>query len=149
MKRRLLITALLFLTGFFLATPSQSLAQKAEIGLAGYKMKPRVATSGSGLISVALRGDTLEVSGDFSDLTGRYSGAYIMVSLKGQAGNQLYKLKAQLNEEKTGGTLKAEQNKIALSPAAKELLKNGELYITISSFEKQSGELRGDIPPMN
>lgn len=149
MKRRLLIPALLFLVGFFLATPYQSLAQKAEISLAGYKMKPKVATSGSGLVSVAFRGDTLEVSGDFSDLTGRYSGAYIMVSLKGQAGNQLYKLKAQLNEEKTGGTLKAEQNKIVLSPAAKELLKNGELYITISSFEKQSGELRGDIPPMN
>lgn len=148
MKRQLLVSAFLFLAGFFLIAPSPSLAQKADIILAGYKMKPRVATSGSGLLSVALHGDTLEVSGNFSDLTHPYSGAYIMVSLKGQAGNQLYTLTTQLNEEKTGGTLKAEDNKIVLSPAAKQLLKKGELYITISSFEHQRGELRGNIPPM-
>lgn len=149
MKKLSAITILILLVGFSLLSPSETQAQQTkEIILAGYKHKPPVPTSGSGIATVTLKGDTLQINGNFKDLTQRFSGAYIMVSLKGEGGNQLYRLKVNLNEEKTGGTLKAEENKFKLSEAEQKLLKEGDLYINISSFDHQKGELRGDIPPM-
>ncbi len=132
-----------------LASPIKALAQKSqEITLAGYKMQPKVATSGSGAVSVKLKEDTLTVEGDFKNLNGRFSGGYIMVNLQGHPGNQIHRLKAQLNEEKNGGSLKAEENRFELSEGQKELLKNGDLFIIISTFEHPKGEIRGDISPM-
>ncbi|NIT62066.1 MAG: CHRD domain-containing protein, partial [Aliifodinibius sp.] len=63
-------------------------------------------------------------------------------------GNQLYRLKAKLNEQKTGGKLLGKENRFVLSPAQKALLKKGEVYINISTFDNQRGELRGNIGPM-
>lgn len=149
MKRLSAIVILIFLVGISLSIPTKISAQQTkEIILAGYKHKPPVPTSGSGLATVKLKGDTLTVDGSFENLVGRFSGAYIMVSLRGEGGNQIYRLKVELNEEKTGGTINAERNKFPLSKAEKQLLKKGELYINVSSFEHQKGELRGDIPPM-
>lgn len=134
--------------GFLLLNiPQDATAQRSEtITLAGYKHKPPVRTSGSGVATVTMKGDTLKVEGKFKDLTGNYSGAYIMVSLpRGEGGNQLHSLKVNLNEEKTGGTLHASENAIVLPEGQKELLKKGQLYINICSFENRNGELRGDI----
>lgn len=122
--------------------------QSKKIILAGYHHKPPVPTTGSGLATVQLYGDTLSVRGKFKDLTGNFSGAYLMVSIRGQGGNQLYRLKADLNNEKTGGTFIREENRFILSPSEKALLKKGDLYINVSSFENQKGELRGNIGPM-
>lgn len=132
----------------FSATMDVNAQQSKKIILAGYKHTPPVSTAGSGMATVTLHGDTLTVKGEFEDLSANFSGAYLMVSIRGQAGNQLHRLKAELNEEKTGGKLLGKENRFVLSPAQKELLENGELYINISSFENQKGELRGDIGPM-
>lgn len=133
-----------------LTIPATATAQKSqEVTLAGYKMQPKVATSGSGSVSVTLKGDTLIVEGEFKNLTNRFSGGYIMVDLQGHPGNQIHRLDAELNEEKTGGTLKAEDNSFVLTKGQKDLLKKGDLFILISTFEHQRGEIRGDIAPMN
>lgn len=123
--------------------------QSKKITLTGYKHEPPVSTSGSGSATVTLEGDTLTVTGKFEDLVDTYSGAYIMVSLRGQGGNQLHRLKATLNEEdRTSGTFTKEDNKFVLSASEKELLANGDLYINISSRENRKGELRGNIGRM-
>lgn len=123
--------------------------QSRKIILAGYKHKPPVSTSGSGLATVTLHGDTLTVSGEFENLTANFSGGYIMVSIKEQGGNQLYRLNVDLNDEdKTSGTIRAKENRFILTKAEKELLKEGALYINIASFENPNGELRGNIGPM-
>lgn len=148
MKRISIATIIILFLGFTAFTvPEDAAAQRSQtIMLAGYKHKPPVRTTGSGMATVTFKNDTLKVEGDFEDLRGNYSGAYIMVSLRrGEGGNQLYSLKAKLNAEKTGGTLKADENAFALSKAEKELLKKGRLYINICSFENRNGELRGDI----
>lgn len=145
------IILVLLLVGALLAFLSSSVQaqQSKKITLAGYKHKPPVKTSGAGTATVTLHGDTLTVQGKFKNLTGNYSGGHIMVSLRGQGGNQLYRLKASLNEgDKTGGKFIAKDNEFVLSAAEKELLKNGELYLNISSHENRKGELRGDIGPM-
>lgn len=122
--------------------------QSKKITLAGYKHNPPVRTSGVGTATVTLHGDTLIVKGKFKNLSGNYSGAHIMVSLRGEGGNQLYRLKVNLNDNKTGGKLEAKENRFVLSKTEKQLLKKGDLYLNISSFEHQRGELRGNIGPL-
>jgi len=148
--KRLSIYIFTLLLGILLlnSTTDVKAQQSQKIILAGYKHKPPVSTTGSGMATVTLHGDTLTVKGKFKDLSANYSGAYLMVSIRGQGGNQLYRLKAELNEEKTGGKLIAKENRFVLSPAQKALLKKGDFYINISSFENQKGELRGNIGPL-
>lgn len=144
-------TLILLLFGALLAFLSSNVQaqQSKKITLAGYKHDPPVSTSGSGVATVTLQGDTLTVKGKFENLTGNFSGGYIMISIRGHAGNQLYRLKATLREDdKSSGTFKAKENRFGLSAAEKQLLKEGDLYLNISSFENPKGELRGDIGPM-
>ncbi|WP_441001039.1 CHRD domain-containing protein [Fodinibius sp. SL11] len=150
MKRLSIYTfTLLLVVSWILGDHTAVQAQQSKkIILAGYKHKPPVATTGSGLATIQLHGDTLTVKGKFKDLTGNFSGAYLMVSLRRKGRNQLYRLKADLNEEKTGGTFIGEENRYVLSASEKALLKRGDLYINISSFKNKQGELRGNIGPM-
>lgn len=136
------------LIAFFIFPDPVHAQQSAQITLAGYKHEPTVATSASGLVTVTLKGDTLKVKGDFSDLNNWYHGAYIHVGKKGENGNQLFRLKAELNEDRTGGTFDPEANSFVLNQAQKELLAKGEFYINITSYDHKSGEIRGQIPPM-
>ncbi|WP_445664509.1 CHRD domain-containing protein [Fodinibius sp. AD559] len=150
MKRLSIYTFTLLLGIFWMMsnTTNVKAQQTKKIILAGYKHDPPVPTSGSGLATVTLHGDTLTVKGKFEDLSANYSGAYLMVSIRGQSGNQLHRLKAELNEDKTGGKLLGKENRFVLSKAQKALLKKGGFYINISSFENQKGELRGNIGPL-
>ncbi|WP_138431775.1 CHRD domain-containing protein [Fodinibius saliphilus] len=148
-KMKLLVGTIVVLLVASFGIPQKSQAQESKmITLAGYKMKPSVPTSGSGTATVKLKGDTLSVHGDFENLTNRFSGAYIMVDIRGEGGNQLFRLKADLNDEQTGGMFKEKKNRFGLSPAEKMLLKKGKLYITINTFEHQNGEIGSDIPKM-
>lgn len=148
MKKTFILIPLL-ITGLIMSLPSELQGQQSQqIVLAGYNHSPSVSTPGSGMATVTFQNDTLTVEGDFENLTSSFSGAYLMVNLRGQPGNQLYRLKTDLNEERTGGIFDPEENKFALSPAELELLKDGEIYINITSSDNRNGELRGDIGPM-
>lgn len=147
MKSKLLST--LLFTGLLLFTLQQTRAQQsAKVTLTGFHHTPPVATSASGLVTVELRNDTLKVHGEFSELNNWYHGAYIQAGKKGERGNQLFRLKADVNEERTGGKFKRDNNSFALNEAQKVLLRKGELYINVSSYDKKGGEIRGQIPPM-
>lgn len=142
-----ILVGLLFLSAVFEAPPAFS-QQSRQIILGGYNHKPPVKTSGSGVVTVTFKQDTLRVKGDFSDLKGPYRGAYIMVGEKGETGNMLFRLKVEPNEERTGGVIKARDNAFPLNDVQKPLLRNGELYINITSSNHSRGELRGQIPPI-
>jgi len=148
MKTSILLLVVLFL-GSIAMPPSVHAQQSQNITLAGYKMKPRVATSASGVADITLDSDTLTIGGEVSDLMNSYSGAYIMVNIRGEGGNKLYSLTVDLNDQKTGGTFPAEDNRFVLSPSEKALLKKGELFITVNTYEHQRGEIRGDIAAMH
>ncbi|MCW9707027.1 CHRD domain-containing protein [Fodinibius salsisoli] len=144
---RFLSISLLIIVVYFGMQPEPAKAQQTKrVILAGYKHSPSVATSGSGLITVSAKGDTLWVNGEFSDLTSTYTGAYIMIGKEGEYGNMLFRLTVDLNDERTGGVLKKKANTYTLSEAQKPLLKNGELFINIISADHRKGELRGQIP---
>lgn len=142
------ISLLVTVICFFAQAETVHAQQTKKIMLAGYKHTPSVPTSGSGIITVSFHKDTLRVKGDFSDLTSQYTGAYIMVGKKGESGNMLFRLKPELNDQETGGSLKQKENTFVLNEVQKPLLKNGELYINIASVDHRKGELRGQIPPI-
>ncbi|HLR31985.1 MAG TPA: CHRD domain-containing protein [Fodinibius sp.] len=145
---RFILTIPLFVA-LCLGLPQWANAQQSrDVILGGYNYEPAVRTSGSGMVTVTLREDSLYVKGDFSNLTSSYRGAYIMVGKKGQTGNMLFRLNALPNEEKTGGVFNTEKNTFALNDAQKQLLENGQFYIAITSWDHPHGELRGQIPPM-
>ena len=141
-----LITAIILLLGIQVQ-PGHS-QQSKEIILGGFNHEPAVRTSGSGLATVTFTGNSLRISGDFSNLSSVFRGAYIMIGKKGESGNMLLRLKADLNENRTSGTFKTESNTFKLNDVQKPLLKAGELYINIISSNHSRGELRGQIPPM-
>jgi len=144
------IRHLLFLVlAVFLFVPFSANAQQSkEVMLAGYKLHPKVGTTGSGFFTLELNGDTLQVHGDFSNLMSSYTGAYIMAGKIGSNANALYSLEVTTNDQQTSGKLKASDNTFVLNEAQKDLLKEGNLYFLVSSSEHQNGELAAPIPPM-
>jgi len=120
-----------------------------EVMLAGHKHVPSVRTPGAGMIEITVEGDSLFVSGSFKDLREYYLGAGIHFGKANETGNEIYRLSAELNEEKTGGVFKAEENRFELREAQKEALRNGRMYINVRSNRNRSGEIRGQIPPLN
>lgn len=129
--------------------PTSAVAQQTkDIILAGYKMKPIVHTSGSGFVTVTLHNDSLSVDGEFSDLMSPFYGAYIMGEIRGSAGNMIQKLKVDLSDSNTDGTIDKEKNTFKLTEGELSMLKKGNLYIAIASQEHQTGEILGKIPPI-
>lgn len=116
--------------------------------LAGYKAEPPVETAASGTMEVTLKQDTLVVSGSFENLSDYYYGSAIYYGEKDEQGNQIIRLNVQLNENKKSGVFRSEDNRFKLREGMLEGLSNGNLYIAISSFEHQRGELRAQLPPI-
>jgi hypothetical protein len=141
------ILILLFIFLFYgLSATAQS---KYEIMLSGLEKSPQVRTPATGIIEVWFESDTLYISGKFSDLRDYYWAGHIHYGRRGEEGNRLFRLKpTDLNEEKTSGAFDPEENKFHLRPAQREALRDGHLYINISSYRHQQGEIRGQIPSM-
>ncbi len=127
---------------------SAAFSQTAEINLAGFNQVPEVRTPATGVVEVTVEGDSLFVQGEFSDLLGTYWAAHIHYGEKGKTGNRLFRLSAQLNEERNGGVFKKEDNRFELRPVHIEAIREGNMYINISSNRNQRGEIRGQIPAL-
>lgn len=119
-----------------------------EFELAGYNNVPVVRTPATGTITATVDGDSLSISGTFRDLRGSYWSAFIHYGEEGERGNRLIRLNVELNDERTSGEFKKEANIFQLRPAIREALKEGNLYIVVSSNRNQDGEIRGQIPRM-
>lgn len=120
-----------------------------NITLSGMEQVPTVRTAATGTAEVYVESDTLYVSGSFSDLSGHYWSAFVHYGPEGEEGNRLFRLTPdELNEEKNSGIFRFEENKFYLRELQQEALREGNLYINISSNRYQEGEIRGQIPKM-
>lgn len=119
-----------------------------EVDLGGHNKVPPIRTAGNGLLEVTVEGDSLFVSGSFEELRGTFWSASINYGGPRDTGNPLMRLKVELNESRNGGEFKREDNAFELRPAQKQALREGKLYINISSSRHQDGEIRGQIPRM-
>lgn len=117
--------------------------------LSGTEHVPPVRTPATGEFEVYIESDTLYVRGEFSDLRGHYWSAFIHYGEEGDEGNRLFRLSPdELNEEQNAGTFIFEDNKFPLRELQREALREGNMYINISSNRNQEGEIRGQIPNM-
>ena len=142
--KRLLFSLLPLLFAASVAVGQQSYT----LILAGYKAVPPVKTAAEGTLEITLRNDTLVVSGSFENLSDYYYGSAIYYGEKGKQGNQLFRLDVDLGEGNTSGKIRAEKNRFMLKEGMLKALSNGNLFIAISSFEHQRGELRAQLPPI-
>jgi len=122
--------------------------QKAYVTLGGFNEVPRVNTPAIGSVKIELAGDSLFVSGDFTDLKSPYHSAFIHYGNKRETGNRIFRLTPELSEDQKSGTFPKEKNRFKLTEALITHLLNGHMYVNISSRSHQSGEIRGQIPPL-
>ncbi|CAN5119590.1 hypothetical protein BH23BAC3_BH23BAC3_33100 [soil metagenome] len=119
-----------------------------EVTLAGYNHRPIVHTPATGFIQVTFENDSLYVEGEFFDLRGSYWASFIHYGEPGKSGHRMFRLKAELGEDKHSGVFRKEDNAFKLTEAQMDALRKGHLYINISSSRFQHGEIRGQIPMM-
>lgn len=134
----------------FLMMSMPALAQQSRtVTLAGYNSVPKITTAASGTITVTLNNDTLSVEGTFSDLSNYYYGAAIFYGKKGEQGNQMFRLDADVAENHISGSFSPQKNSFGLTEGQLKELANGNLYISIYSYDHKRGEIRAQIPPFN
>ncbi|NBB76800.1 MAG: CHRD domain-containing protein [Bacteroidetes bacterium] len=129
------------------AAPALS-QQKYYVDLAGFNQVPEVRTPAMGQLQVWVEEDSLHVSGEFENLKDTYLAGYIHYGKKGKQGNRIYQLRVEIGENYTSGTYDPQKNRFHLNDAMREALREGNLYINISSRQHQHGEIRGQIPPI-
>lgn len=120
-----------------------------EFPMGGYEQVPTVRTAGFGKITFTVEGDSLFVSGEFSDLTGQYRSANIHFGKRGDTGPRIFRLSANPEDEHKSGVIRSERNRFELSEAIKNALREGRMYVNIGSSRNQMGEIRGQVPPMD
>lgn len=144
MRKKITVSLLFFL----ILVSYASAQQRSFVELAGYKEVPSVPTPATGSAEVTLDNDSLYVSGNFSDLQETFHSAFINFGEPGKTGNRIFRLDVNLNEDQKSGSFSKKDNRFKLTDALKRHLGNGHLYINISSHKYQTGEIRGQIPPM-
>jgi|SRR5690625_8600 len=122
--------------------------QAATVSLNGFSNIPPVQSSGSGSVTVVIDDDQLSVEGEISDLDSRYTSSGIYYGSPRETGNQLIKLHLETGENSRQGEFRREDNTFDLRSGIREALEAGNLYISVSTEENRSGELRGQVPPL-
>lgn len=120
-----------------------------EFPMGGYEQVPPVRTSALGKMTFTVDGDSLFVSGEFSDLVGQYRSANIHFGKRGDTGPRIFRLSANPEDDHKRGVIRSDRNRFELSEAIKDALREGRMYVVIGSSRHQMGEVRGQVPPMD
>ncbi|MEL6134237.1 MAG: CHRD domain-containing protein, partial [Bacteroidota bacterium] len=109
-----------------------------------------VMSDARGAVVLDLIGDTLRVSGSFSNLAGPLAtdivgGAHIHLGYAGQNGGIEFVLNSELDADSLGGVFLADSNEFVLNSTQIEQLRTQQLYVNIHSQRFRAGELRGQI----
>lgn len=148
MKKAYILFPILFLMLLMFQSNSAHAQEARTLILAGYKSVPKVQTSATGSVDVTLKGDSLSVQGSFSNLSSYYFGSAIFYGEKGEEGNQILSLNADIADNNTSGTYEKSKNTFKLTEGQLDALSEGNLYISVMSFDHQRGELRAQLPPL-
>lgn len=117
--------------------------QTFEASLDGVSQVPEeVTTEASGNVTVTLRGDSIHIEGEFSDLTSEYVASHIHIGAKGENGDPIQPLDPELGDNKMSGTWDASYQ---LNESHISALQADSLYINVHSSEYNGGEIRGQL----
>lgn len=131
-----------FLSLILLTGSSLSLAQEVyRARLSPMPTTPQTVTEilGEGEVILTLSGNTLEVSGTFSDMSSIATGAHLHNGPPAQPGPVVHTLEI---DEATGGEIRSS---LELTDEQVEALRNNALYVQVHSVNNAPGELRGWI----
>ena len=111
-----------------------------------------VVTPAYGAINAELDGNTLTVTGSFTNLAGDFDasiaeGSHIHFAPAGRNGDVEIILAPTLDNDLRGGTYEAINNTFELTNSQVQYLRNRELYVNIHTTFSAPGELRGQIIP--
>lgn len=130
-------------------TMNQSTAKPAVItftaDLSGANEVPSVTTTATGMLTARLEGDSIHVSGQFSGLSGTFTGSHIHMGAKGSNGSVVQPLVADINSDSTSGSWESSKNSYMLSQDQLTALKAGNLYVNVHTVTNKSGEIRGQL----
>lgn len=116
--------------------------QTFEATLQGANEVPEVDTEASGSVMVTLRGDSIQIQGQFSGLSSAYTASHIHEGAEGENGGPIQPLEPELGSDKISGTFDASYQ---LDEAQVTALQEGNLYINVHSENNKSGEIRGQL----
>ena len=131
-----------FLSLLLLTGSSLSFAQEVyRARLSPMPTTPQTVTEilGEGEVILTLSGNTLEVSGTFSDMSSIATGAHLHNGPPAQPGPVVHTLEI---DEAIGGEISAS---LELTDEQVEALRNNALYVQVHSVNNAPGELRGWI----
>lgn len=131
-----------FLSLILLTSSSLSFAQEVyRARLSPMPTTPQTVTEilGEGEVILSLSGNTLELSGTFSDMSSIATGAHLHNGPPAQPGPVVHTLEI---DEATGGEISAS---LELTDEQVEALRNNALYVQVHSVNNAPGELRGWI----
>lgn len=123
--------------------------QPLVVTLSGDQQVPPVATEATGSATVSLEGDTMSVSGDFSNLSSppfEVAGtpAHIHMAPAGENGDVIFPLNVSAAEDGSSGVFSLSTT---LTPEQVDAFNAGEFYINVHTEANQAGEVRGQITP--
>lgn len=127
--------------------PSGEDVSYEDVELSGeYEVLP-VDTDASGAATATLTGDTLEVTGEFDNLSSDLydvegSPAHIYLGKVGETGNIAFSLEVFANDDSQSGSFSLSQK---LSEDEKAIFRAGGYYLNIHSEAFREGELRGQL----
>lgn len=136
----------IILVVLFITLAGSAYGQKSvDVILGGYNQVPVVRTTGMGITTATLHGDTLTVKGTFSDLIGNYRSAYIHHGARDRMGHRMFRLTVEVGEDNKSGVIRAENNQFILTDSQRNAVRRGLMYINITSDRNRQGEIRGQI----
>ena len=132
------------MSGGMMSGGSMMMDSSLEVALTGDQQTPPVMTEATGSATVALSGDTLTITGDFSDLSSPQVGGHVHMAAAGTSGDVIYPLNISADADGLSGVFSLSTSLTAEQVAAYE---SGDLYINIHSEMNPNGEIRGQIVP--
>jgi len=104
---------------------------------------PAVTTDATGEVTVTLNSDnSIDVEGEFSDLSSDFGGAHIHMAVEGANGDVIQGLDPEINNDKKSGSF---DSTFDLNDAQVEALKAGKMYVNVHSANHKGGEIRGQL----
>lgn len=113
-----------------------------EVSLDGSNEVPEVSTDASGSATITLKGDSIHVEGEFSDLGSEYAASHIHQGAENENGDPIITLEPELGSDNTSGSWDASYR---LEDEHRSALMTDSLYINVHTTENKAGEIRGQI----
>ncbi len=115
--------------------------------LTGSQVAPNgVKSRGHGMVVGEMNGDSLKVSGSFSNMPSVYTMSHIHMAIAGQNGGVAKGLAASLSSsDSTAGVYAVSDNSFQLSTEQQTALNDRKLYVNLHSKDRPVSALRGQL----